>query len=65
MLEYVDIRPGDILLDVSGNTEKITEAYVRNCKVVLLEPKHGIIEYGRARRPRIKFIEGELENIPY
>ena len=64
MLEYVDIRPGDILLDVSGNTEKITEAYVRNCKVVLLEPKHGIIEYGRSRRPHIKFIEGEVENIP-
>ena len=29
-----------------------------------MEPKHGIIEYGRSRRPRIKFIEGEVENIP-
>jgi len=32
MLEYIDIRPGDILLDVGGNTGKITEAYSRNCK---------------------------------
>jgi SAM-dependent methyltransferase len=64
MLEYVDIRPGDILLDVCGITGKITEAS-RNCKeVVVLEPKHGIIEYGRSRRPHIKFIEGEVENIP-
>ena len=64
MLEYVDIRPSDILLDVSWNTGKITEAS-RNCKVVDLESKHGIIEYGRSRRPHNKFIEGEVENIPY
>lgn len=64
MLEYVDIRPSDILLDVSWNTGKITEAS-RNCKeVVVLESKHGIIEYGRSRRPHNKFIEGEVENIP-
>ena len=48
MLEYVNIRPGDSLLDVGGNTGKITEAYARNCKeVVVLEPKHRIVEYGR------------------
>jgi ubiquinone/menaquinone biosynthesis C-methylase UbiE len=65
MLEYVDIRPGDILLDVSGNTGKITEAYARNCKkVVVLEPKHRILEYDRACRPHIKFIDGDVENIP-
>jgi ubiquinone/menaquinone biosynthesis C-methylase UbiE len=65
MLEYIDIRPGDILLDVDGNTGKITEAYSRNCKeVVVLEPKHRIVEYGRAHRPHIKFVEGGAENIP-
>jgi ubiquinone/menaquinone biosynthesis C-methylase UbiE len=65
MLEYIDIRPGDILLDVGGNTGKITEAYSRNCKeVVVLEPKHRIVEYGRAHRPHIKFVEGGAENIP-
>ena len=65
MLEYIDIRPSDTLLDVGGNTGKITEAYARNCKeVVVLEPKHNVVEYGRARRPFIKFIEGQVENIP-
>ena len=61
----MDIRPGDILLDVGGNTGKITEAYAKNCKeVVVLEPKQRVVEYGRSRRPHIKFIEGEVENIP-
>ena len=65
MLEYMDIRPDDTLLDVGGNTGKITEAYSRNCKeVVVLEPKRSVVEYGRARRPRIKFVEGEVEDIP-
>ena len=44
MSEYIDIRPGDILLDVGGNTGKITEAYSNNCKeVVVLEPKGSIV----------------------
>jgi ubiquinone/menaquinone biosynthesis C-methylase UbiE len=65
MSEYIDIRPSDILLDIGGNTGKITEAYSDNCKeVVVLEPKHSIVQYGRSNRPRIKFVEGEAENIP-
>ena len=35
MLEYVDIRPGDISLDVSGNTGKITEALPEIAKKLL------------------------------
>ena len=27
MSEYIDIRPVDIILDVGGNTGKITESY--------------------------------------
>jgi ubiquinone/menaquinone biosynthesis C-methylase UbiE len=27
MSEHIDIRPGDIILDIGGNTGKITEAY--------------------------------------
>ncbi len=65
MSEYIDIRPSDILLDVGGNTGKITEAYSNNCKeVVVLEPKGGIVEYVRSHRPNIKFIQGEAENMP-
>ena len=32
MFHYVDIRPSDVLLDVGGNTGKITEVYSRDCK---------------------------------
>ena len=58
MSEYIELRPSDILLDIGGNTGKITEAYSGSCKeVVVLEPKHSIVEYGRSHRPNIKFIE--------
>jgi hypothetical protein len=41
MLYYIDIRPSDVLLDVSGNIGKITVVYARGCKeIVILEPKH-------------------------
>src|ERR671932_1309940 len=65
MSEYIDIRPNEILLDIGGNTGKVTEAYSNSCKeVVVLEPKRSVVEYGKSRRPNIKFIEGEAENIP-
>ena len=35
-VEYIDIRPSDILLDVGRNTGKITEAYSNNCKEVVV-----------------------------
>ena len=65
MLQYIDITSRDILLDVGGNTGKITEVYARDCKeVVVLEPKHAVVEYGRTYRPNIKFVEAGAENIP-
>jgi ubiquinone/menaquinone biosynthesis C-methylase UbiE len=65
MSGYIDIRPSDSLLDIGGNIGKVTEAYSNNCKeVILLEPKHSIVEYGRHHRPNIKFVEGSAENIP-
>jgi ubiquinone/menaquinone biosynthesis C-methylase UbiE len=65
MLQYIDITSHDVLLDVGGNTGKITEVYARDCKeVVVLEPKHAVVEYGRTYRPNIKFVEAGAENIP-
>jgi len=65
MLHYIDIGPSDVLLDVGGNTGKITEVYAKDCKeIVILEPKHALVEYGRTHRPHIKFVEGGVENIP-
>jgi ubiquinone/menaquinone biosynthesis C-methylase UbiE len=65
MSEYIGVRPGDSLLDIGGNTGKVTEAYSNNCKeIIVLEPKRSIVEYGRSHKPNIKFIEGGAENIP-
>ena len=65
MHQYIDITSRDVLLDVGGNTGKITEVYARDCKeVVVLEPKHAVVEYGRKYRPHIKYVEGGAENIP-
>jgi 16S rRNA A1518/A1519 N6-dimethyltransferase RsmA/KsgA/DIM1 with predicted DNA glycosylase/AP lyase activity len=59
MLHYIDIKPSDVLLDVGGNTGKITEFYARDCKeIVILEPKRALARYGRTYRPHIKFVEG-------
>lgn len=32
LLRYILVTDGDIILDVGGNTGKITEGYARNCK---------------------------------
>jgi demethylmenaquinone methyltransferase/2-methoxy-6-polyprenyl-1,4-benzoquinol methylase len=65
MSEYVHIRSDDVILDIGGNTGKVTEAYSNNCEeVIVLEPKRNVVEYGKSRRPNIKFVEGEAENIP-
>jgi ubiquinone/menaquinone biosynthesis C-methylase UbiE len=65
MSEYIGVRPGDSLLDIGGNTGKVTEAYSNNCKeIIVLEPKRSIVEYGRSHKPNIKFIEEGAENIP-
>jgi ubiquinone/menaquinone biosynthesis C-methylase UbiE len=65
MLRHIDTAPSDVLLDVGGDTGRITEFYARDCKeIVVLEPKHAVVEYGRKYRPHIKFVEGGVENIP-
>jgi ubiquinone/menaquinone biosynthesis C-methylase UbiE len=65
MLQYTDITSRDVLLDVGGNTGKITEVYARGCKeIVVSEPKHAVVKYGSKYRPYIKFVEGGAENIP-
>jgi ubiquinone/menaquinone biosynthesis C-methylase UbiE len=66
MRQYIDTTFLDVLLDVGGNTGKITEVYARECKeIVVLEPKHAVVEYGRKYRPHIKFVEGGVENMPF
>jgi ubiquinone/menaquinone biosynthesis C-methylase UbiE len=62
--KYLDANPGDILLDVGGNTGNTTQYFSQNCNVFVLEPDHKAVQYGKRNRPDIKFIEGFAENIP-
>ena len=65
--QHVNPKSNDVILDIGGNTGKISEAaYSRNgCKqIVVLEPKSKYVGYGMLRRPFIKFIEGCAESIP-
>ncbi len=64
---YVNPKSNDVILDIGGNTGKISEAaYSSNgCKqIVVLEPKNKYVKYGRLRRPFIRFIEASAESIP-
>ena len=66
---HVDRKSSDVILDVGGNTGKISATYSRNnCRdVLVLGPKNKNVENGRLHSPHIKFIEGEAESIalPY
>ncbi|HEY7080441.1 MAG TPA: methyltransferase domain-containing protein [Nitrososphaeraceae archaeon] len=65
--QYVNPTSNDFILDIGGNTGRITEAaYSRKgCKeVVVLDPNNKYVVYGRLRRPFIRFIEGGVESIP-
>ncbi len=41
--EYLDIGPGDILLEIGGNTGKITEAYLPTVKRLLYWSQNAIL----------------------
>ena len=66
LLQYVDVKPDDIILDVGGNTGKITDLYSGNSKkIFILEPEYKNLRFGMKRRKHIGFVEGEAERIPF
>jgi ubiquinone/menaquinone biosynthesis C-methylase UbiE len=66
LLEYVDAKPDDVILDVGGNTGKITNLYSGNSKkIFVLEPEHKNLRFGMRRRKHIGFVEGEGGRIPF
>ena len=41
LLQYIDVKPDDVILDVGGNTGKITNVYSgKSKKIFVLEPEH-------------------------
>jgi len=60
------LRTGSSHLDIGGGTGCITELFSLDCEEgVILEPSDPKVEYGRAKRPSIKFLQGSVEHIPY
>ena len=64
--QYVNPKSNDVILDIGGNTGKVSADYSQNKwkEVVVLEPNGKYTKYGIARRPNTKFIEGGAESIP-
>lgn len=66
LLQYVDVKPDDAILDVGGNTGKITNVYSENSKkIYVLEPEHKNVLFGMKRRKHIGFIEGDAGRMPF
>jgi ubiquinone/menaquinone biosynthesis C-methylase UbiE len=66
LLQYVDVKADDVILDVGGNTGKITNLYSGNSKkIFVLEPEHKNLRFGMKRRKHIGFVEGEAGRMPF
>lgn len=66
LLHYVDLKTDDVILDVGGNTGKITNLYSGNSKkIFVLEPEHKNLRFGMKHRKHIGFVEGEAGRIPF
>jgi demethylmenaquinone methyltransferase/2-methoxy-6-polyprenyl-1,4-benzoquinol methylase len=62
----VDPRPGERVLDVAAGTGTSSAALARSgAQVVALDFSPGMIAEGRRRHPRIEFVEGDAEKLPF
>lgn len=62
----VDPRAGQRILDVAAGTGTSSAALARTgARVVALDFSPGMIEEGRRRHPKIEFVEGDAEQLPF
>ena len=62
----VDPRPGERILDVAAGTGTSSAALARSgADVVALDFSAGMIDEGRRRQPKIEFVEGDAEKLPF
>lgn len=62
----VDPRPGERILDVAAGTGTSSASLARSgAQVVALDFSPGMIAEGRRRYPKIEFIEGDAEKLPF
>jgi demethylmenaquinone methyltransferase/2-methoxy-6-polyprenyl-1,4-benzoquinol methylase len=62
----VDPKPGERILDVAAGTGTSSASLARSgAQVVALDFSPGMIAEGRRRYPKIEFIEGDAEKLPF
>lgn len=62
----VNPQPGERILDVAAGTGTSSAALAhRGATVVALDFSPGMIAEGRRRNPRIEFVEGDAERLPF
>ena len=60
------IESGSRLLDVGGGTGAFTAVFGQGAEeIVVLEPHDAKVRYGRRRRPNLRFISAQAEEIPF
>ncbi|MFQ5552285.1 MAG: class I SAM-dependent methyltransferase [Thermoplasmata archaeon] len=60
------IEPSFRLLDIGGGTGAYTTVFAAGCEeVVVLEPDRRKAAYGERRRPNVRFVNGQAEEIPF
>ncbi|MFQ6013614.1 MAG: class I SAM-dependent methyltransferase [Thermoplasmata archaeon] len=60
------LEPGCRLLDIGGGTGAYTAVFAAGCEeIVVLEPDGGKVAYGGRRRPGLRFVSGQAEEIPF
>ncbi|MFQ5986321.1 MAG: class I SAM-dependent methyltransferase [Thermoplasmata archaeon] len=60
------IEPGFRLLDIGGGTGAYTRVFATGCEeIVVLEPDKRKATYGERRRPNVRFVIGQVEEIPF
>lgn len=62
----VDPKPGERILDVAAGTGTSSAALARTgAHVVALDFSAGMVEEGRRRQPKLEFVVGDAEKLPF
>jgi demethylmenaquinone methyltransferase/2-methoxy-6-polyprenyl-1,4-benzoquinol methylase len=65
-VKAVDPHRGERILDVAAGTGTSSAAFARSgAEVVGLDFSAGMIDEGRRRQPKIEFVEGDAEKLPF
>jgi demethylmenaquinone methyltransferase/2-methoxy-6-polyprenyl-1,4-benzoquinol methylase len=65
-VKAIDPKPGDRILDVATGTGVVAARLQRSgATVVALDFSAGMVEEGRKRHPKIEFVQGDAQKLPF